>query len=84
MPTGNTTTAAVSIRSERPIVQKGKANRGAQLKAIESAVYAHIRAVRALGRQTINTSEIAEALGLSVDIVNGAIANLTKKGVKIV
>jgi hypothetical protein len=55
-------------------------NRG---KNIENAIYAHIRAIRALGRKRINTVEIANALALSVPTVNQAIASLKKKGVKV-
>jgi hypothetical protein len=52
-------------------------------KGTENAVYAHIRAVRALGRTQINTDEIAKALGLSVGEVNSTLASLKKKGVKL-
>jgi len=49
---------------------------------IEKAIYAHIRAVRALGKKTINTAEIAEALTLSLDEVHSALVSLRNKGVK--
>jgi winged helix-turn-helix DNA-binding protein len=52
-------------------------------RRVENAVYAYIRAIRALGRDTINTIEIAEALSLTVPEVNRAISALEKKGVKI-
>jgi DNA-binding GntR family transcriptional regulator len=52
-------------------------------KSVENAIYAYIRAIRALGRNKINTSDIAEALSLSVSEVNHAISALEKKGVKI-
>jgi hypothetical protein len=51
--------------------------------AVENAIYAHIRAIRALGRKEVNTSEISDALSLPVLIVNRAIASLKKKGVKV-
>lgn len=54
----------------------------ARRRAIEGAVYAHIRAVRALGRQEINTVEIASALGLPQRDVEDAVAALASKGVK--
>jgi len=50
---------------------------------IRNAVYAHIRAIRALGRTTINTSEIATALSLPIDEVNRAVSTLNSKGVKV-
>jgi len=52
-------------------------------KAIENAVYAHVQAVRVLGRTHINTSEIADALSLPVQEVNFAIDALREKGIKI-
>lgn len=51
-------------------------------KAIESAVYAHIRAVRALGRATINSAEIAEALSIPLEKVHNALVALKAKGVR--
>jgi len=50
---------------------------------IENAVYAHIRAMRELGKTQLNTAEIAEALGLSVTEVDSTLAALKKKGVKV-
>ena len=52
-------------------------------KNIQNATYAYIRAIRALGRTEINTSEIAEALSLPVLEVNRAVSSLKKKGVKL-
>lgn len=51
-------------------------------KGVQNAVYAYIRAIRALGRTQINTTEIAEALSLSVAEVNHAISSLKKNGVR--
>jgi hypothetical protein len=59
-------------------------NRARQInRNIENAIYAHIRAIRALGRKTINTIEIAEALSIPVTQVNAAIGSLKRKGVKV-
>lgn len=55
----------------------------ARPKALENAVYGHIRAVRALGRTQINASEIAAALSVPLSDVITAIAALRNKGVKI-
>ena len=52
-------------------------------KNVESAVYAHIQAIRALGRTTINTVEISNALGLPQAIVDGTLDSLKKKGVRV-
>lgn len=53
-------------------------------KNTENAIYAYIKAVRALGRVTVNTIDISEALSIPVSDVNRAIHALEKKGVKIV
>jgi hypothetical protein len=51
-------------------------------KRVENAVYAYIRAIRALGRTNVATSEVADALSLPVAQVNLAISALKKKGVR--
>ncbi len=51
-------------------------------KNVQNAVYAYIRAVRALGRTKINTTEVADALSLPVAEVNGALSSLKKRGVR--
>ena len=79
MPTTASTgavTLTVSVRkSATPLASHSSKN-------VESAVYAHIQAVRALGRTHIEPQEIARALGLSVSQVQGTIAALKSKGVK--
>jgi len=50
---------------------------------IENAVYGHIRAIRALGRTRIDTSEIANALGISISQVHKTLESLKKKGVRL-
>jgi hypothetical protein len=51
-------------------------------KSVENAVYAYIRAIRALGRTKISTGEIAEALLLPIEDVNSALSSLKRKGVR--
>lgn len=53
-------------------------------KDIANAVYGHIRAVRALGKTTVDSHEIARALNLSPAQVAQALKELADKGVKIV
>lgn len=60
------------------VVQDGSAS-----DAIEAAVYAHIRALRALGKASANTADIALALNLPVSIVHQAAENLKSKGVRL-
>lgn len=72
MPSGTLTPGPVGVAG-------GHSN-----KSVENAVYAHIRAVRALGRTQINTTEIASALGLPVATVDETIEALRKKGIKLV
>ena len=52
-------------------------------RKIEAAVWAYIRAIRALGHRRVNTVEIANALSVSVDEVNRAIGSLRRKGVRV-
>ena len=49
---------------------------------IQNAIYGHIRALRALGRTSISTVEIAEALSLPLSEVHNALSALKKKGIK--
>jgi hypothetical protein len=51
---------------------------------VESAVYAYIQAIRALGITRTNTLEIAKALGLTQTMVEKTISSITKKGVKVI
>lgn len=53
-------------------------------KAIEDAVYGHIAAVRALGRTSINTAEIAAALGVSLELVESTIEALRARNIRVV
>lgn len=66
---------AVEVRATRSF--------GRKKHKLENAVYAHIQAVRALGRKKINTIEIANALSIPVPEVNRVIDALKKKGVKV-
>jgi hypothetical protein len=54
-----------------------------RMSDIEKAVYAHIQAVRTLGRNQINTVEIAQALDIPAAYVLAAIEKLRTKGVRI-
>jgi len=74
----NVTTEEISRRGARATKSSTRTK-----QRIEAAVYAYIRAIRALDRTRINTEEVAEALNLSVDKVNRAIAGLRKKGVRV-
>lgn len=51
-------------------------------KNLRLAILAHIQAIRTLGRNEINTQEIADALCISVQEVNDALEGLRKQGVR--
>jgi hypothetical protein len=53
-------------------------------KPVRSAVYAYIKAIRALGRQSINTSDIAAALGITETEARRAVRELHGKGLRFV
>jgi hypothetical protein len=77
LSTESATKEQVQVRGV-PTVRRSVRSR----KNTENAIYAYIRAIRALGRKEINTSEIADALSLPILEVNRAIASLKKKGVR--
>jgi hypothetical protein len=60
-----------------------RASKPTKKEDVGAAVYAHIRAMRALGRTTVNTAEVAKALSLDVGVVDRAVAEMTSKGVKV-
>lgn len=80
--TGTSTASVMDV--QRPAGRRAPAatQRGQQ-KNVENAVYAHIQAVRSLGRTRINTSDIARALSIPQNAVVGALAALQKKGVRV-
>ncbi len=51
---------------------------------IEGAVYAYIRAVRALGKTSVNSVDISRALSLPLGNVEQAIQGLRGNGVRII
>jgi DNA-binding MarR family transcriptional regulator len=80
---GKATSSAGEYRIQIGDIRRKKGGRVKSAKSIESAVYAHIQAVRALGKTHINTAEIAEALGLPLSAVARTITALRQKGVKV-
>ncbi len=79
----------VSRTSPRQVVQTARAPQTARRtrslsdKDVEKAVYAYIRAVRALGRETINTLDISRALSIPLPRVEKAAERLESKGVRL-
>ena len=53
-------------------------------KEIAAAVYAYIRAMRALGHTQVNSLAVARALSLPVTDVDVAIRTLSDKGVRVI
>lgn len=81
-PTHNSSTTSVSVTILSP--GGSLTVKASDATSIERAVYAHIRAIRTLGRTSVNTAEIAKALSLSISQVERAVAGLKDKGVKVV
>ncbi len=77
-------TSAYSVPSENSYVVGQTLRHDAQDRDIESAVYSHIQAVRALGVTRIDSLQIARALGISRRIVEKTIPSLSDKGVKVI
>jgi hypothetical protein len=61
---------------------QGPAGVGVRKKGVEKAVYAHIQALRSLGKTKVVVSDIANALALRQDVVLQALEALRAKGVK--
>lgn len=85
--TGQETTLVSSVSSGQlesasssAIVRMHGSSLQKQMEAIEAAVLAHIRALRAVGKLTANTAEIATALGVSQDLVMLAVEGIRDKG----
>jgi hypothetical protein len=83
VPRDSATTSSATTTISVPASAGQRIQTGIRNKKIEAAVYSHIRAIRALGRTTVNTAEIASALGVPRVLVEQAIASLSKKGVKL-
>src|SRR5271163_1479133 len=62
--------------------QKKRSGRMRQ-RAINAAVFAHVRAIRSLGRTKISNVEISDALSLPIAEVDLAIRALKTKGMKV-
>lgn len=86
-PSEAVSAAGSVISIERPATRRksGSAARSAAAeKKIEGAVYAHLRAMRSLGRETITSREVADALAIPISDVNIAFRALRAKGVKVI
>ncbi len=59
-------------------------SRSTSSKTIDAAVYAYIRAMRALGHTQVNSLAVARALSLPVTDVDVAIRTLSDKGVRVI
>ena len=79
---GGFTSTTTSPQIDRTIVGQVLKDREQELRRIEAAVFSHIKALRALGKASVNTAEIADALSLSVADVERVIAALEHKGVR--
>lgn len=71
-----------STRHRVPVGGDNRQRVLANQQQIETAVYSHIKAMRALGRTSLNTTEIARALSISRKDVERAVPNLRDKGVR--
>jgi hypothetical protein len=75
------TTSGQFIAHDVPRKRRSPNSRNAS-KNVQNAVYAYVRAIRALGRTQVISTEIASALSLTTAQVNSALSSLRKKGVK--
>ena len=75
------TSTTTSPWVDRVVVAKVEKDREQELRRIETAVFSHIKAIRALGKTSVNTAEIADALSISLQDVDRAVTGLKQKGV---
>jgi hypothetical protein len=86
--TVSTSTAQFPVQVHQPVgtqlVEVPKIEIAPDIRSakIADAIYGHIQAVRALGRNEISVAEVARALGLSDAEVMQALPLLRTKGVK--
>ncbi len=76
--TSSTSTSHVTVRGDGRLKRK----RPVSDKDVEAAVYAYVRAVRALGRTSINTLEISKSLEIPLAKVEKTVSELRSKGIK--
>jgi hypothetical protein len=77
------TPTAPATRIEVPLPPtKRQVSRTEALDA-ETAVFLHIKAIRSMGRTSVNSIEIAQSLGISHAAVVAAIIKLQNKGIKV-
>ena len=81
-----TSTSSTSTSEVAPVqgIYRHKRKRPVSDKDVEAAVYAYVRAVRALGRMSINTLEISRSLEIPLAKVEKTVSELRSKGIKIV
>lgn len=78
--TPTTVTATVSVGAKSTVTVTARKISASDL---QEAIYAHIQAIRALGKTRVTPEEIARALDLSVSTVEGAVAALQSKGIRV-
>lgn len=84
----SSTSSVFGVSAETPTkpqvqLPQHRLRKGPVPKLVVNAVYAHLRAMRSLGRVSVNTADIATSLGLSQSEVKEAVRLLKDKGVKV-
>lgn len=79
-PQYSTSTSADVRLSSGPAVSWSGVNAPSESE-LENAVFGYLQSIRALGRTSINSTEIADALSISVADVDGAVARLRDRGI---
>ena len=79
----SSTAGAISFPYEKRTKKSLRKGKNRQEQKIDAAVYGYIRAIRALDRTKVDTSQISDALNLPYNVVNESIRRLIKNGIKI-
>lgn len=82
VPSAGMTSTTTETRSFTVMRPRGAA--GVRALDVVGAVYAHIQAVRSLGREQVSAGEIAQALDLPQNVVLDAVARLRDRGVRVI
>ena len=79
------TSTGSAIKLDYQLLENADLHRAvrAQREQLENAVYGYMRAIRALGRTTVDVAEVSRALNITIPQVQSTLPALLTKGVRI-
>ena len=73
----------IDSKTKAAPAKRASASGSQTTKAVESAVYGQIRAMRALGVTSVSTDKIAKSLSIPRSLVDAAVKGMRDRGVKV-